>query len=85
MSLWLEEEMERRFGSREAAKRQIFARYASFIYLGNGRYGFAAASEGHPLNSRVYVFKLGGTAPRPALNLQRAPLAKPPVVAVAIE
>ncbi len=45
-------------------------------------YGFAAASEGHPLNSRVYVFKLGGTAPRPALNLQRAPLAKPPVVAV---
>jgi PQQ-dependent dehydrogenase (methanol/ethanol family) len=48
-------------------------------------YGFAAAAEGHPLNSRVYVFKLGGTAPRPALNLQRVPLAKPPVVAVSAD
>jgi len=31
--------------SQEQAKREIFARYASFIYLGNGRYGYAAASE----------------------------------------
>jgi penicillin-binding protein 1A len=45
LTLWLEDEMRRRYGSREQAKRQIFARYASFIYLGNGRYGFAAASE----------------------------------------
>ena len=45
LTLWLEEEMRRRYGSREQAKREIFARYASFIYLGNGRYGFAAASE----------------------------------------
>jgi len=45
LSLWLEEEMRRRYGSREKAKREIFARYASFIYLGNGRYGFSAASE----------------------------------------
>ena len=45
LSLWLEEEMRRRFGSLDRAKREIFARYASFIYLGNGRYGFAAASE----------------------------------------
>ena len=37
--------MRRRYGSQEQAKREIFARYASFIYLGNGRYGFAAASE----------------------------------------
>ena len=54
LSLWLEEEMRRRYGSREQAKREIFARYASFIYLGNGRYGFAAASEyyfGKPLAS----------------------------------
>ena len=43
--------------------------------------GFLAASEGHALNGRVYVFKLGGTAPRPALNLQKAPIAKPPVIA----
>ena len=39
------EEMERRFGSRRRAKEEILARYASFIYMGNGRYGFAAASE----------------------------------------
>jgi penicillin-binding protein 1A len=45
LSLWLEEEMRRHYGSREAAKREIFSRYASFIYLGNGRYGFAAASS----------------------------------------
>ena len=45
LTLWLEQEMRRRFGSQERAKREIFARYASFIYLGNGRYGFAAASE----------------------------------------
>ncbi len=45
LSLWLEAEMRRRYGSTERAKREIFARYANFIYLGNGRYGFAAASE----------------------------------------
>lgn len=45
LTLWVEREMQRRFGSRERAKREIFGRYASFIYLGNGRYGFAAASE----------------------------------------
>ena len=52
LTLWLEQEMRRRYGSRARAKREIFARYASFIYLGNGRYGFAAASEyyfGRPL------------------------------------
>jgi penicillin-binding protein 1A len=54
LSLWLEEEMRRRYGALNQAKREIFARYASFIYLGNGRYGFAAASEyyfGKPLSS----------------------------------
>jgi penicillin-binding protein 1A len=45
LSLWLEEDFRRRFGSRQAAKEEILARYASFIYLGNGRYGFSAASE----------------------------------------
>ena len=46
--------MRRHYGSQERAKREIFARYASFIYLGNGRYGFAAGSEyyfGKPLSS----------------------------------
>jgi len=54
MALWLETEMQQRYGSREKAKREIFARYASFLYLGNGRYGFAAGSEyyfGKPLAS----------------------------------
>jgi penicillin-binding protein 1A len=45
LSLWLEREMERRYGSKRRAKEEILARYASFIYMGNGRYGFAAASE----------------------------------------
>jgi penicillin-binding protein 1A len=52
LTLWLEQEMRRHYGSREQAKREIFARYASFIYLGGGRYGFAAGSEyyfGKPL------------------------------------
>jgi membrane peptidoglycan carboxypeptidase len=54
LTLWLEEEMRRHYGSQERAKQEIFARYASFIYLGNGRYGFAAGSEyyfGKPLSS----------------------------------
>jgi penicillin-binding protein 1A len=54
LTLWLEEEMGRRYGSQERAKQEIFARYASFVYLGNGRYGFAAGSDyyfGKPLSS----------------------------------
>ncbi|HYU42352.1 MAG TPA: transglycosylase domain-containing protein [Vicinamibacteria bacterium] len=45
LAFWLEKEMERRFGSKARAKQEILARYASFIYMGNGRYGFSAASE----------------------------------------
>lgn len=45
LAFWLEEEMRRRYGSQNQAKREIFARSASFLYLGNGRYGYAAASE----------------------------------------
>jgi penicillin-binding protein 1A len=45
LALWLEEAMRRQYGTREQAKREIFARYASFIYMGSGRYGFGAASE----------------------------------------
>ena len=45
LTFWVEEEMRRLYGSQEMAKREIFARYASFIYLGSGRYGFAAGSE----------------------------------------
>jgi penicillin-binding protein 1A len=45
LSLWIEEEMRKRYGSKRRAKEEIFERYASFVYLGNGRYGFAAASD----------------------------------------
>ncbi len=63
LALWLEEEMTNRFGSREQAKREIFARSASFNYLGNGRYGFAAGSQyyfGKPLSS--YTMEDAGKA-----------------------
>jgi quinohemoprotein ethanol dehydrogenase len=43
---------------------------------------FLAPTIGNALNSRVYVFKLDGTAAKPALNLQKAPIAKPPVIPV---
>ena len=52
LSLWVEKEMQERFGSKRRAKEEILARYASFIYMGNGQYGFATAAEyyfGRPL------------------------------------
>ena len=45
LSLWIEEEMQNRFGSKRNAKEEILARYASFIYMGNSQYGFATAAE----------------------------------------
>src|SRR5271166_2707424 len=45
LSLWIEGEMRKHYGSKRRAKEELFARYVSFIYLGNGRYGFAAASN----------------------------------------
>ena len=54
LSLWIEGDMRKRYGSKRRAKEELLARYASLIYLGNGRYGFAAASQyyfGIPLES----------------------------------
>jgi len=45
LSLWIETEMQNRFGSKRKAKEEILARYASFIYMGYGQYGFATAAE----------------------------------------
>ena len=45
LSLWIEKEMQNRFGSKRNAKEEILARYASFIYMGNSQYGFATAAE----------------------------------------
>jgi penicillin-binding protein 1A len=53
LAIWLERKMQKEFGSRERAKEEILARYASLIYMGNGQYGFARASEyyfGKPLS-----------------------------------
>ncbi len=52
LSLWLEQEIRKNFGSKRRAKEEILARYASFLYMGNGQYGFAQAAEryfGQPL------------------------------------
>jgi len=54
LSLWIESEMTRRFGSKRRAKEEILARYASYVYMGNGQYGFATAAQyyfGRPLTS----------------------------------
>jgi penicillin-binding protein 1A len=45
LSLWIEGELQKRYGSKRRAKEELLARYASFIYLGNGRYGFARAAQ----------------------------------------
>ena len=45
LSLWVERAMQERYGSKRRAKDEILARYASFIYMGNGQYGFATAAE----------------------------------------
>ncbi len=52
LSFWIEQEMRKRFGSKRRAKEEILARYASFVYMGHGQYGFARASKhyfGQPL------------------------------------
>ena len=45
LSLWLEQEMRERFGSKRRAKEEILARYASFVHMGNSQYGFARAAQ----------------------------------------
>ncbi len=45
LSVWLEQEMRKRFGSKRRGKEEILARYASAVYMGNGQYGFARAAE----------------------------------------
>lgn len=54
LSLWVEEQMRGQFGSKRRAKEEILARYASFVYLSNGQYGFSKAAEyyfGRPLST----------------------------------
>ena len=45
LSLWVEEQMQKHFGSKRRAKEEILARYASLIYMGNGQYGIARGAE----------------------------------------
>jgi penicillin-binding protein 1A len=54
LSLWVEQQMRERFGSKRRAKEEILARYVSLVYMGNGQYGFATAAEyyfGRPLST----------------------------------
>jgi len=54
LSIWIEEEMTRQFGSKRRAKEEILARYASHVYMGNGQYGFGSAAQyyfGRPLSA----------------------------------
>jgi penicillin-binding protein 1A len=54
LALWLERELLDHLGSKKLAKEEILRRYAAYVYLGDGRYGFAAAAEhylGRPLSS----------------------------------
>ena len=45
LSLWLERRMAAEFGSKRRAKEEIFARYASFVYMGHGQHGFPRAAQ----------------------------------------
>jgi len=45
LSFWVEEEMQKQFGSKRRAKEEILARYTSFIYMGDGQYGFGSAAQ----------------------------------------
>ena len=45
LSFWLEREMRNQFGSKQRAKEEILARYATFVYMGHGQHGFARAAE----------------------------------------
>jgi PQQ-dependent dehydrogenase (methanol/ethanol family) len=47
--------------------------------------GFLAPTPGRSINGHVYVFKLGGTAPRPQLALQPVPVPRPPAFALPAE
>ena len=54
LSLWLERRMVETFGSKRRAKEELFARYASFVYMGSGQYGVDRAADyyfGHPLSA----------------------------------
>jgi penicillin-binding protein 1A len=55
LSLWLESELEQRLGSKRRAKEEILRRYAAYVYLGDGRYGFEAAAE-HYLGRSLETF-----------------------------
>jgi penicillin-binding protein 1A len=54
LSLWVEQQMRDQFGTKRRAKEEILARYATFVYMGDGQYGFERAAEyyfGRPLSS----------------------------------
>jgi penicillin-binding protein 1A len=81
LSLWMERQMRERFSSKRRAKEEILARYASFLYMGDGQYGFAAAAKhyfGRPLASFTVADAdkaalLAGIAKSPRVYAPNAP------------
>jgi penicillin-binding protein 1A len=45
LSVWLEQQMRTRYGTKRRAKEEILARYVSVVYMGHGQYGFSRAAE----------------------------------------
>jgi penicillin-binding protein 1A len=45
LSLYVEEQMRKHFGSKLRAKEELLARYATLIYMGNGQYGIAKGAD----------------------------------------
>jgi hypothetical protein len=47
--------------------------------------GFVSPAEGALINGRVNVFKLGGNAPKPVIDLRRIPIPRPPEITMTPE
>ena len=60
----------------------VTAGYGTVFFLNAG---FAAPTEGNALNSRVNVFRIGGTATLPPLDLQPLVMAAPPTLNVSAQ
>lgn len=78
LSFWLEREFRKIYGSRQKAKEEILARFATFSYLGGGRYGFSAACQFY-FNKNTWEFRYED-ADKAALlaGMIKAPLSSKP-------
>ena len=68
LSFWLEREMRNEFGSKRRAKEEILARYATFVYMGNGQH---TASRG-----RRNTTSAGSSRPSPSTTPTKPPCSR---------